>query len=165
MDRTMTGFHQDEFGDWVAELSCGHNQHVRHRPPFQVRPWVIDGARRAARQGTPLDCPLCDRAELPADVRLVRTSPTWTEHSMPAGLRRRHRLAAETWGRITVHDGALAFSMTSGPLLRRELVGAGATQAIPPEIDHELQPMGAVRFAIDFFAVNRGNASPVGMAE
>jgi hypothetical protein len=32
--RPIVGFHQDEHQDWVAELSCGHNQHVRHRPPF-----------------------------------------------------------------------------------------------------------------------------------
>jgi hypothetical protein len=27
------GYHQDEEQNWVAELSCGHQQHVRHRPP------------------------------------------------------------------------------------------------------------------------------------
>ena len=40
-------------------------------------------------------------------------------------------------------------------MLRRVLAGAEATQAIPFEVDHEVQPMGAVRFAIDVFAVNR----------
>ena len=33
MERQVTGFHQDEEGHWVAELECGHNQHVRHDPP------------------------------------------------------------------------------------------------------------------------------------
>lgn len=28
----IVGFHQDEEGDWVASLACGHNQHVRHNP-------------------------------------------------------------------------------------------------------------------------------------
>ena len=60
MQRTIIGFHQDEDGDWVAELSCLHNQHVRHRPPFQQRPWVLDESQRAARVGAELDCPLCD---------------------------------------------------------------------------------------------------------
>jgi hypothetical protein len=61
--RTITGFHQDEEGDWVAELSCGHNQHVRHRPPFQIRAWVLEADGRADRLGTAIDCPPCDRAE------------------------------------------------------------------------------------------------------
>src|SRR5689334_11185211 len=30
------GFHQDEQGVWVLELSCGHSQHVRHDPPWQL---------------------------------------------------------------------------------------------------------------------------------
>jgi hypothetical protein len=56
----IIGFHQDAESDWVAELACGHNQHVRHRPPWQVRPWVLTAEGRAARLGQPIDCPLCD---------------------------------------------------------------------------------------------------------
>ena len=33
MQAQVTGFHQDEEVHWVAELECGHNQHVRHDPP------------------------------------------------------------------------------------------------------------------------------------
>lgn len=60
MRRAITGFHQDDAGDWVAELSCGHGQHVRHRPPWQVRPWVVTFDGRQARLGEQLDCKLCD---------------------------------------------------------------------------------------------------------
>ncbi|HEY4187318.1 MAG TPA: DUF3565 domain-containing protein [Polyangia bacterium] len=65
MKRTITGFHQDDLGDWVAELSCGHGQHVRHRPPWQVRPWVVTAVGRQARLGAQLHCKLCD---MPPDV-------------------------------------------------------------------------------------------------
>lgn len=61
----MVGFHQDEEGDWVAHLSCGHTQHVRHRPPFQERPWVVEEEGRRSRIGARLECPLCDRVEPP----------------------------------------------------------------------------------------------------
>jgi tellurite methyltransferase len=60
VERAIVGFHRDEVGDWVAELDCGHQQHVRHRPPFQERPWVVDAEGRAGRVGTPLPCRLCD---------------------------------------------------------------------------------------------------------
>jgi hypothetical protein len=63
VEQAITGFHQDDAGDWVAELACGHGQHVRHRPPFRLAPWVLDEAGRAARIGSPLECPLCDRPE------------------------------------------------------------------------------------------------------
>jgi hypothetical protein len=63
VERVIRGFRQDDAGEWVAELACGHAQHVRHRPPFQVRPWVLDDAERAARVGQRLECPLCDRSD------------------------------------------------------------------------------------------------------
>ncbi len=62
---TITGFHQDAEGDWIAELACGHTQHVRHRPPWQLRAWVISEAGRAERVGQPIACPLCDRPAAP----------------------------------------------------------------------------------------------------
>lgn len=62
MERAITGFHEDG-GAWVAELACGHGQHVRHNPPFQMRPWVQTDEGRQGRIGTPLECRLCDQAE------------------------------------------------------------------------------------------------------
>ena len=60
MDRRIRGFHQDAEGHWVADLECGHAQHVRHDPPWQLRPWVLKEESRLSRLGLPLDCPLCD---------------------------------------------------------------------------------------------------------
>ncbi|MGV8888144.1 MAG: DUF3565 domain-containing protein [Pseudomonas sp.] len=56
---TVTGFHQDEDGHWVAELSCGHTQHLRHQPPWQSRAWVLDPAQRIEQIGQPFDCGWC----------------------------------------------------------------------------------------------------------
>ena len=37
MQQAIAGYHQDEHHDWVAELACGHYQHVRHQPPLAER--------------------------------------------------------------------------------------------------------------------------------
>ena len=37
----ITGFHLDDDNHWVADLSCGHTQHVRHNTPWQQREWVL----------------------------------------------------------------------------------------------------------------------------
>ena len=58
--RRIVGFHQDAEQHWVADLECGHTQHVRHDPPWQVRAWVITVEGRAGRLGTTLECLLCD---------------------------------------------------------------------------------------------------------
>jgi hypothetical protein len=59
---TIVGYHQDQEKNWVAELSCGHQQHVRHRPPLVERPWVLTEAGRTAKIGHPLVCAECLRA-------------------------------------------------------------------------------------------------------
>lgn len=63
MERTIIGFHLDEENHWVAELDCGHNQHVRHDPPLTNRPWVLTENGRKSRLGLTLNCLLCDQAE------------------------------------------------------------------------------------------------------
>ena len=60
MDRCITGFTQDDEGHWVAELECGHRQHMRHRPPFERREWVTTPAGRATRIGIAVNCRRCD---------------------------------------------------------------------------------------------------------
>lgn len=65
MQRRIVGFHQDPELHWVAELECGHGQHIRHDPPWQLRPWVIEEAGRRERLGSPLDCLLCDSSGAP----------------------------------------------------------------------------------------------------
>jgi len=60
MNRAIIAYHQDEFNDWVAELQCGHHQHVRHNPPWVSRPWVISEAGRRSKIGMVLACKKCD---------------------------------------------------------------------------------------------------------
>ena len=49
MDQPIASFHQDELGDWVARLACGHHQHVRHDDiELRVGLEVCDLARELA---------------------------------------------------------------------------------------------------------------------
>ncbi len=66
MLQKITGFHQDDEEDWVAELSCGHGQHVRHNPPWRYRPWVITQSGRDEKLGESLKCTKCELS-LPAE--------------------------------------------------------------------------------------------------
>jgi hypothetical protein len=61
VQRPIVGFHQDEDGAWVAQLACGHRRHVRHQPPFQLRPWVLDPETRQRRLGATIECGLCEQ--------------------------------------------------------------------------------------------------------
>ncbi len=46
VERRITGFAQDDVGDWVALLDCHHRQHVRHHPPL----WPPCGSSTTIRQ-------------------------------------------------------------------------------------------------------------------
>jgi hypothetical protein len=60
MQQPIVGYHLDEFGDWVADLQCGHGQHVRHQPPMTNRPWVLTVEGRNQHLGEMLNCKKCD---------------------------------------------------------------------------------------------------------
>ena len=62
MKQSIIGYLQDEEGHWVAELACGHFQHVRHNPPLVSRPWVVTETGRKGMLGYALECKLCDEA-------------------------------------------------------------------------------------------------------
>jgi len=72
--RRIVGFHLDENRDWVAELECGHGQHARHQPPWQLRPWVMTEAGRRSRLGVELDCRKCDEGAPPDDWYINRSA-------------------------------------------------------------------------------------------
>lgn len=63
MEQPIIGFHKDEENHWVARLACGHTQHVRHDPPWQLRPWMTTDEGRKEHLGNKLDCKKCDRNE------------------------------------------------------------------------------------------------------
>jgi tellurite methyltransferase len=152
--RRIEGFHQDDDGDWVAELSCLHGQHVRHEPPFQERPWVLTAAGRGERVGQAIECPPCDRAELPDGLAVARTAGPWDEHTLPAGLLHDHRVAAHTWGLLRVLDGSVGFVLDG----RAIELATGDLQPIPPEVPHAVVLHGAVRLEVDFLVRPPGNA-------
>ena len=65
MKQPIVGYHRDEENHWVAELGCGHNEHVRHDPPWTLRPWVTTAEGRGSMLGHQLDCKKCDSGDPP----------------------------------------------------------------------------------------------------
>ncbi|WP_220719522.1 DUF3565 domain-containing protein [Agarivorans litoreus] len=59
MLQIIIGFQLDEEHHWIARLACGHYQHVRHQPPWQNRPWVLNYQGRFSMLGKELSCVKC----------------------------------------------------------------------------------------------------------
>lgn len=151
MHRSITGFHRDDAGDWVADLDCGHGQHVRHRPPFQTRPWVTTSQGRDGMLGSQLDCVRCEAMEWPENLAVRRRTPEFTETSVPAAILRDHATKRGVWGRIHVLEGALVYRV-GAPIHRTTTIAARASAIIVPEVRHHVEVDGRVRFLIEFSA-------------
>ena len=150
MKRAIIDFHRDEDGDWVADLDCGHGQHVRHRPPFVSRPWVTSAEGREAMLGRELDCPRCDRMEWPENYESHRRTPDFDESSVPAGLRSDHVTKRGTWARIRVLSGTLRYHV-GAPIARSFRVDPSSPAVVVPEVPHRVEPEGPVRFFVEFY--------------
>jgi len=149
MQRRITAFAQDEHGDWVASLDCGHRQHVRHNPPFTSRPWVVTEEGRAEQLGAEWPCPLCERFEMPIGFVAYKRTPEFTEATVPQGLLRDHSTKSGVWAQIHVVEGTLRYHV---PSLNRQFdVTSDAPGIVIAEVLHHVEPLGRVRFYVEFF--------------
>lgn len=154
MKRVIVDFHRDAAGDWVADLDCGHGQHVRHKPPFIMRPWVEDAAGREAYVGTVLDCVRCDRMEWPDGLVPYARTREFDQDTVPRGLVSSHTTRAAVWARIHVLEGALLYRVEP-PVDRCLRLEAPATGIVVPEVSHHVKPQNGVRFFVEFFRIER----------
>ncbi|WP_437574264.1 DUF3565 domain-containing protein [Sorangium sp. So ce887] len=150
MHRAITGYHRDDANDWVAELSCGHGQHVRHTPPFMVRPWVLTPEGRASMLGTELDCVRCDRLEMPDGMVAYSRTAEFDEGTIPGGLRKNHTTKPGVWGVIHVVSGQLRYRI-DGLGGREMLLDPESPGTVVPEVLHHVDLHGPVRFFVEFY--------------
>lgn len=150
--RPITGFETDAAGDWIARLGCGHDQHVRHRPPFWVCAWILTPEGRAAHLGRELPCVLCERFELPAGHAMYKRTPVFDQDDIPAGLRRDHTTRPGVWGVIRVLAGRLRY-LVEPPLASERLLEPGVDGIVVPEVPHRVEPEGRVAFYVEFHRV------------
>jgi tellurite resistance-related uncharacterized protein len=87
---------------------------------------------------------------LPASVVHYKSTPEFTEQTIPAGLLKAHTTAAGVWGRIRIIEGALRYRITE-PLVEVHLLTTDAPGVVEPQVRHEVEPVGPVRFCVDFF--------------
>jgi tellurite resistance-related uncharacterized protein len=151
MQRRMTGFHQDHEAHWVAELECGHTQHVRHQPPFTQRPWVLTAEGRAGRMGQTLECVLCERREMPSGFAPYKRTATFTRESVPAALLRRHDTKAGTWAVLHVVLGQLEYFELTETGETRLLLGSGEQVAVPAQREHRVAMSEGAAFFLEFW--------------
>lgn len=91
-------------------------------------------------------------APLPEGLRPYTRTATFTEATIPKGLLRAHAIKAGSWGLIHVLEGRLAYRTTDPrrPAIERVLTPAAPPGVVEPTILHEVEPLGPVRFFVEF---------------
>jgi hemoglobin len=106
----------------------------------------------ATARGGELLTPIKEKdASLPVDAHPYRRTDVFTQDTVPAGLLKSHATKEGVWGLIHVIDGRLALRITDPrrPPSRHELTPE-SRGLIEPTITHEVEPLGPVRFFVEF---------------
>lgn len=91
--------------------------------------------------------------ELPEGLAAYRRTPVFTEETLPAALRQSHRTKPGVWGAITVVEGRLRLRRLDPP--DESVIDPSAPGIVAPEETHEVEPLGPVRFFVEFHAAMR----------
>ena len=99
--------------------------------------------------------------ELPADVAAYFMTDTFSEATVPAALMKSHSTKLGVWALIHVREGQLAYRVTDP---RRspsdQVLTPGVPGVVEPTILHEVSPIGAVRFNVEFYRAPRAATKP-----
>jgi len=89
---------------------------------------------------------------LPPGARPYKRTPEFTEASTPPGLLRAHDTKAGVWGLIHVLEGRLAYRITDPrrPASETILTAQDGPGVVEPTVRHEVEPLGRVRFYVEF---------------
>ena len=93
-------------------------------------------------------------AGLPLGCEAYRSTPVFTEATVPPGLLRSHRTAPGVWGLIHVLEGRLLYRVLD-PSSERVLDPASAPGLVKPGVAHEVTPLGPVRFQVEFHRLTK----------
>lgn len=145
----IASFRQDENGDWIAVLDCGHSQHVRHRPPMETRVWVTTEEGRRCRIGALLPCRACRMPRIPSPAKEYKRTSVFEASATPGGLKKSHTTKAGVWAEIVVVEGRVLY------VIENEhdasfILSPGTVGTIAPATPHHVVPYEGALFFVRF---------------
>jgi len=86
---------------------------------------------------------------LPPDVAVYKRTAEFSEATTPRALLRRHTTKAGVWGHIRVVEGRLRYRILE-PDVTEHILSPGLSGVVEPRVAHEVEPIGRVRFFVEF---------------
>lgn len=88
--------------------------------------------------------------KIPASAISYKKTPEFTEETVPLGLLKAHKTKEGTWGKIHVSEGELHYRILE-PEYEKVVLTSERHGVVEPTILHEVEPVGKVRFLVEFF--------------
>jgi hemoglobin len=144
-DRSLELFHS------AAEAVCPAPAAALFSSKAEIIAQSLQLGIAAARGEFPPDSHSPERL-LPPGLVAYRRTPEFDENTVPAGLSRAHATKAGVWGEIHVTKGGLRYRITDPRRSATEAILTPETPAgvVEPTILHEVEPLGSVRFYVEF---------------
>ena len=95
---------------------------------------------------------------LPSGLAAYRRTPVFDQDNLPPGLLHNHSTKAGVWALIHVLEGRLRYRITKPP--SETMLTPGTPGVVLPQQLHEVEPVGSVRFFVEFYAVKDVEGSP-----
>ena len=87
---------------------------------------------------------------LPESVSPYARTDTFSAESIPENLGRSHRTKAGTWAKIVILEGRLRCRILE-PVIREFELWPSRPGVVQPEVPHEVEAVGDVRFYVEFY--------------
>jgi tellurite resistance-related uncharacterized protein len=88
--------------------------------------------------------------EIPVNAKAYKRTPTFTQESVPSGLRKNHSTIDGAWAKIVVERGRLRYVIQSDPAEELEL-SPEQFGVVEPKVLHHVEPLGEVQFYVEFY--------------
>lgn len=95
---------------------------------------------------------------LPPGLTAYRRTPEFDQDSLPAGLRRGHSTKTGVWALIHVIEGRVRYRILDP--VEEIVLEPGVPGVVVPQQLHEVEPLGAVRFYVEFHSARPPEGRP-----
>lgn len=93
--------------------------------------------------------------DLPDGIKPYKRTATFSEDTVPAGLLAEHSTKDGVWGLIRIEEGKLRYVVTDPRRASTDMLLTAECEpdVVEPTILHRVEPVGAVRFHVQFLRV------------
>lgn len=85
---------------------------------------------------------------IPEGYVVTRRTPEFTQDTVPPALLSAHKTKSGAWALIHVVEGRLRYCIDAPP--SESILGPGQPGVIQPQVPHHVEPIGPVRFYLEF---------------